>query len=63
MKAELSQFLKKFDIFEVPLPTFTLKGQRQINTSCGAIASVVILMLTLAYGLLKLQDLVERKNP
>ena len=59
----LPQFVKNIDMFGAQVPTFNLRGREDVKTSAGALASMVIIVLTFLFGLLKLQYLVERKNP
>ena len=56
-------FLKRLDIFGEPVPQFGIDGETMVRTKTGATCSMVIFMLTFAFGLLKLQALVDRKNP
>ena len=58
-----SAILLKFDIFGAPVPSFSLGGRTMVNTRAGASVSIGILTLLLIFGLLKLQHLLERKNP
>ena len=56
-------FLKALDIFGKPVPTFNIRGQTEVKTMCGALMSFVIMFLTIMFGILKLQHLIEKKNP
>ena len=40
-----------------------MRGKEKISTSFGACVSIIVILLTLSFGLLKLQHLIERKNP
>ena len=55
--------LKKIDIFGAPIPTLNLRGERSVNTAVGSMVSILVFTTTLLFGLLKLQHLIERKNP
>ena len=55
-------FLKNIDIFGKPVPTFSIRGQTEVKTLCGALISLFIMFLTIMFGILKLQHLFERKN-
>ena len=58
--------MRKFrdvDIFGQPLPGFTLKGRKLIRTRLGSVCTIFIALLTFAFGLLKLQHLLERRSP
>ena len=59
----ISNSLLKIDIFGEPVPSFNLSGRQVIKTHSGALISIVIFSLTLVYGLIKMQQLFERKNP
>ena len=56
-------FFRNIDIFGKPVPSFNLDGKDTIKTTIGACMTLMILILTLAFGLLKMKDLFERKNP
>lgn len=56
-------FIKRFDTFGESVPQFNIQGQTTIKTSMGSLASILILMLTVMFGILKLEHLVLRKNP
>ena len=57
------KFIEKFDIFGKHVPSFSLGGRTEVRTKSGAILTIIILSLTLVFGLVKLQHLLERKNP
>ena len=59
----LLEFIKNLDLFYEPMPAFNIKGKESVKTWIGAMCSVIIMTLTVAFGLLKLQHLVEKKNP
>ena len=59
----MPEFIKSLDIFSGSLPTFNIGGKDSVHTSVGALVSIIIMMLTLSFGLLKMQNLVNRKNP
>ena len=59
----MPKFLKSVDMFGAPVPNFNMRGRAEVKTSCGACISMVIFILTLLFGMLKLQHLVVRKNP
>lgn len=50
-------------MFGAKIQTFNMRGRTKINTSCGACVSIMIFILTLIFALVKLEHLVERKNP
>ena len=63
MKFGMPEFIKNLDMFGAPVPTFNTGGKKTVNTSCGAIVSLLITVLSLLYAGLKLGHLAERKNP
>ena len=56
-------FMKNLDMFEKPIPTFNIGGKTSVKTVMGSCCSVFIMMMTFAYGLLKLEHLIAHKNP
>ena len=56
-------FVKNLDAFSKPVPTFNIGGLTAVNTWSGTLCTILVGILTFAFGLLKLQHLVERKNP
>ena len=60
---EAPDFVKRLDIFSGAVPSFNIGGKTSVPTSAGAMCSIVIFLLTFAFGLLKMQDLLSRKNP
>ena len=59
----MPEIVKSLDIFSRPLPSFNIGGKTSVQTSCGACVSIIIFMLTFAFALLKMQNLLNRKNP
>ena len=59
----LPNFIKELDMFGAAVPNINLGGLRQVKTSCGATASIFVLMLTVAFTLLKIERLILNKNP
>ena len=58
-----SNLLHKFDFFGEDVPGFNLRGKKKVTTSMGACASVVMIILTLLFALLKLKHLLGNTNP
>mmetsp|Transcript_24914 Transcript_24914/g.31087 ORF Transcript_24914/g.31087 Transcript_24914/m.31087 type:complete len:171 (+) Transcript_24914:2-514(+) len=56
-------FLKKVDIFEADLPSFTLNGKSRAGTIFGGMVSLCIIYITFLFCSVKLVHLLERKNP
>ena len=59
----MPEFIRRQDIFKQKIPAFSLEGRTSVETTVGALCSILIIALTFAFGLLKLQHLVDRKNP
>ena len=59
----MSQFFKDIDIFGTEVPTFNMKGRAKVKTLCGACVTILIFILTLAFALVKIDHLAQRKNP
>lgn len=51
------------DFFGANIPKLNIKGQTEIKTKVGAFYSLMIMIVTLLYAALKLQHLLEHKNP
>ena len=47
-------FFRKIDIFGDAVPAFNLGGNATIQTHIGACISLLVMMLTLAFGLIKI---------
>ena len=45
------------------MPSFNVKGEVAVRTVVSSLCSLIIYSLTFAFGLVKLQHLVEHKNP
>ena len=63
MILHLIESLKRLDLFGAPLPTFNVKGDTEVRTPTGGCLSLIISLLTFAFSLVKLQDLITHKNP
>ena len=50
-------------MFSKPVQAFNLGGKNEVQTWSGTVCSLCIYVLTFAFGLLKLQHLIEYKNP
>ena len=55
--------LVKLDNFAKEVPTFNIKGEPRVNTVCGGVSTILILILALAYAAIKLTELTSRRNP
>ena len=56
-------FIQKVDMFGKSLPNLNIAGEEKIRTNFGGTISFLIMMLTTSFALLKLQHLLEKKNP
>ena len=59
----LREIVKKFDIFGSKVPTFNIDGEDDVKTVTGGLLSLIIMMLTGIFGILKMQHLLERMHP
>ena len=50
-------------MFGTEVPTFNMQGRAKVTTLCGACVTILILILTLAFALVKVEHLALRKNP
>ena len=55
--------VRNFDMFGSELPKFNINGKKKVTTLTGAFVSIVILAMTLMFSLLKLEHMINRKNP
>ena len=53
----LGQILKKLDYFGAPIPTLNMLGDTMVKTKTGGLLSFIIILLTLGFAILKLEDL------
>ena len=60
---DLPTFVKNVDMFGAPIPTFNLGGISQVQTSCGALVSMIIMGLVFMFSLMKLEGLLMKKRP
>ena len=54
---------RKFDLFGAQVPQFNLNGQKDVRSLIGGIASFLVISTTFLFATLKLQHLLQRKNP
>ena len=59
----MGSLLEKLDAFGEPLPTFNIRGNEQVTTRAGGIATLIIFVVLLVFGGLKFEQLLARKNP
>lgn len=65
-KSRYKQVKKKcftLDMFSEQLPQFNLRGEQTKASWCGTLSSLILLTLMISYGSLKLETLLQRKNP
>ena len=63
MSFNLPKFVKQFDSFGAPMPSFNMGGETKVMTSIGACISLIFKILILIFGMIKLEHLLNRKNP
>ena len=56
------QFVKRFDLFGASLPSFNVRGSTEVKTYVGACVSLLIIVMTIAFSILKFQHLLSYKN-
>ena len=59
----MDNFIRGFDTFAKDVPAFNLRGEAKITTLVGGVATIAVLLLTLAYASLKMVYLLGRRNP
>lgn len=59
----ISTFLRSIDRFGQNIPAFNIKGVDVIRTSVGGMLTGIVVILTLAYFIVKLQALVAGSDP
>ena len=55
--------LKNMDTFGEPLPVFNVNGKYTIQTRCGGLMTLLIIIVVLLYAVVKFEHLVSRYNP
>ena len=58
-----TKLLHKLDFFGEVVPGFVLRGKSKVTSSTGSVASIVMIILTFLFALLKLKHLVSKSNP
>lgn len=59
----IGNVMRHLDSFGKDIPTFNLRGKSRINTVCGGVVTVMILILVFIYSSIKAVDFFERRNP
>ena len=59
----LGNVLTNLDFYGKDVPAFNIKGQNRVNTIFGGIMTSMVLLLTLVYTVIKLDELYSRQNP
>ena len=55
--------LKNLDMFKVGMPGFNLDGKTTVSTICGLLVSTIIYGVTIAFGVIKLDQLLSHHSP
>ena len=50
-------------MFGRPMPTFNLNGKAEVKTYTGGVMSVILVGVLIAYGMMKLLQLLDKHNP
>ena len=58
-----SEVFKSFDVFGKSLPTFILKGRKEMKTFLGGFVSILVFLVILMYATLKFTHLALKHNP
>ena len=56
-------FLRNIDNFGEAVPSFNIGGRAEIKTISGGIVTLIIFLVTFSFGVMKMQHLLEKKNP
>lgn len=59
----IKNIFTNIDSFGIEVPGFNIKGQTKINTAIGGVLTASILICTLAYAVVKMNELVAGANP
>ena len=59
----MNKVIKNVDSFGKELPAFNLRGESRVNTLVGGIVTIVIMVLTLSYAVIKAIHLTSKHNP
>ena len=59
----MGTLLSKVDNFGKEVPRINIKGETAINTPVGGCLTILTILTTLVYALIKLDMLYERSNP
>ena len=59
----VGDFLENIDSFGEPLPVFNVKGRDTIQTRCGGLLTLAIILVVVLYGAVKLEHLLSKYNP
>ena len=62
-RGNFPDFIKKVDFFGHSVPQLNIGGESSIKTPLGSLLSFSILIVTMMFGILKLEQLILRKNP
>ena len=57
-----SQF-KKIDLFGISVPQLNVRGKSSVPTITGGLVSLVVIVVTFMFGLLKLEHMMRKKSP
>ena len=56
-------FLQKLDLFQVPIPSINLRGNRELGTSIGGLLSLIVYVATFLFAASRFSHLIQKHNP
>lgn len=60
---QMHKVIKNVDTFGKDLPGFNLRGESRVSTFVGGLATIVVMVLTLSYAVIKAIHLTSKNNP
>ena len=61
--AENTDFIGNLDMFGASLPPFNIGGESQVRTCPGGVLSLIAMLLTFMFAVLKMQQFFEKSGP
>ena len=62
-KQTVRKVLDFLDLFQKPLPSFNIRGKRQVSSFIGGVSSFFIALILIMYATVKFTDMMSRSNP
>ena len=61
---DITSMIARLDLFGAPAaPRFNVQGKENVNTCVGGVLSFMLLTITILFGTVKLDELLEKRNP